>query len=75
VNQSLVAAAALNTEALPLLLLLSVLLLLLLVMMFRAVGMLTARTTVDGIFSDLGLTAESLDQLKVCMGEFVEVGW
>lgn len=40
--------------------------------------MLTARTTVDGIFSDLGLTAESLDQLKVglCVGGGeVQAGW
>jgi hypothetical protein len=31
----------------------------------RSVGMLQARSTVDGIFSDLGLEAESLNQLKV----------
>ena len=29
--------------------------------------MLQARTTVDGIFSDLGMEADSLDQLKVTL--------
>lgn len=31
----------------------------------RSVGMLQARSTVNGIFSDLGLEADSLNQLKV----------
>jgi hypothetical protein len=31
----------------------------------RSVGMLQARSTIDGIFSDLGLTTDSLTHLKV----------
>ena len=40
-------------------------LVLLCLLLRRAVGMLQARSTVDGIFSDLGLAMGSLDQLKV----------
>ena len=40
-------------------------LLLLLLLYFRAAGMLQARATTDVIFGDLGITADSIDRLKV----------
>lgn len=40
----------------------------------RSVGMLQARSTVGGIFSDLGLEADSLNRLKVRHAVVMPIG-